>query len=190
MVRPALQRPQPHVPEAVTPPREAATLCASRCRLLSEAEVAAAAVTGGGAVVGVADKVDGPDDVGGRGSYTSDGGGTTRSHADGGGGGGSRAHKVTDAICSRLEPAMVALLLRHAAALALPGDAAEQAGAVRSLVHESLLAFCNGDLLHAGRALLRGARGSFGLVLSHSLDAHSDFLVAPRDPYPETLPSP
>ena len=85
---------------------------------------------------------------------------------------------------------MVALLLRHKEALALPGDAAKQAGAVRSLVHESLLAFCNGDLLHAGRALLRGARGSFGLVLSHSLDAHSDFLVAPRDPYPQTLPLP
>ena len=184
-MRPALRRPQPHVPEAITPPREAATLCASRCRLLSEAEVAAAAVTGGGAVIGVADKVDGPDDVGGRGSYTSDGGGTTRSHADRGGGGGSRAHKLTDAICSRLEPAMVALLLRHKEALALPGK-----GPVRRLVHESLLAFCNGDLLHAGRALLRGARGSFGLVLSHSLDAHSDFLVAPRDPYPQTLPSP
>ena len=115
---------------------------------------------------------------------------------DGGGGGGSggggvsRARELTERIFTRLEPAMVALLLPQAAVLVLPGNAAEQAGAVRSLVHESLLAFCNGDLLHAGRALLRGARGSFGLVLSHSLDAHSDFLVALRDPYPQTLPSP
>ena len=69
---------------------------------------------------------------------------------------------------------MVALLLPQAAVLALPGNAAEQAGAVRSLVHESLLAFCNGDLLHAGRALLRGARGSYGL----------------RDPNPNSNPNP
>ena len=54
------------------------------------------------------------------------------------------------------------------------------AGALRELVRETLLAFANGDLLDAGRALLQGARGSFGLVLSHSLDCHSDFLVAAR----------
>jgi len=158
-----------------------------RCQLLSEADADAAAVAGGGAVIGVAAY---------RAKFGGGGGGSDGGGGGGGGDGGggvSRTRELAERIFTRLEPAMVALLLRHAAALALPSDAAEQAGAIRSLVRESLLAFCNGDLLHAGRALLGGARGSFGLVLSHSLDAHSDFLVWPHatlPPKPYRYPDP
>ena len=49
-----------------------------------------------------------------------------------------------------------------------------------ALVNEAVAAFLQQDLLQASLRMMEGARGSFGLCLSHSLDADSDFVVAAR----------
>ena len=54
------------------------------------------------------------------------------------------------------------------------------AAATNALVDVATNAFFHNDLLRAGLELMRGAEGSFGLVLSHSLDATSDLVVAAR----------
>ena len=48
------------------------------------------------------------------------------------------------------------------------------------LIKSATHAFFYGNLLTAGRSLLEGAIGSFGLVLSHSLDADGQILIAAR----------
>jgi len=55
-----------------------------------------------------------------------------------------------------------------------------QSDATRNFVVESIRAFFFNDLLEAAQALLRGAQGSFGLVLSHSLDAERELVIAAR----------
>ena len=52
--------------------------------------------------------------------------------------------------------------------------------AVQALVAESVGAFLHNDLLKSAFTLMTGAMGSFGLVLSHSLDATSDIVLAAR----------
>ncbi|KAL1515756.1 hypothetical protein AB1Y20_002372 [Prymnesium parvum] len=52
--------------------------------------------------------------------------------------------------------------------------------ATRDFVVESIRAFFFNDLLEAAQALLRGAQGTFGLVLSHSLDAEQELVIAAR----------
>ena len=56
----------------------------------------------------------------------------------------------------------------------------DTAGACKRLADEAVDAFHQMSLLSAARLLLAKARGSFGLVLSHSLDAHSELVVAAR----------
>ena len=48
------------------------------------------------------------------------------------------------------------------------------------LVKTACSAFIYGDLLRAALELMAGAQGSFGLVLSHSLDAEKDVVIASR----------
>ena len=62
-------------------------------------------------------------------------------------------------------------------AASAPTDAKQAACA---LVTEAVTSFLHQDLLQASLRLMEGARGSFGLCLSHSLDADSDFVVAAR----------
>ena len=59
-------------------------------------------------------------------------------------------------------------------------NARDEERAIRRLIETSVSAFFYNDLLAAGRELLRHAKGSFGLVLSHTLDAKDSFLVAAR----------
>ena len=65
---------------------------------------------------------------------------------------------------------------------AVPADRARKAhdAALRRLVEVACDRFCFADLLSAGLELLSGAEGSFGLVLSHSLDCAQDLVVAAR----------
>jgi hypothetical protein len=59
-------------------------------------------------------------------------------------------------------------------------DAAGRSDAIHALVTSALNAFLHMDLLAATRQLLAGAKGSFGLVLSHSLDVADQLIVAAR----------
>ncbi len=61
----------------------------------------------------------------------------------------------------------------------LPG-VQDRKGAMLRLVETACMAFLYGDLLRAALELLGGADGSFGLVLSHSLDADRDVVFASR----------
>ena len=63
--------------------------------------------------------------------------------------------------------------------LPLPG-LSHRAAALRRLVESAVQAFFHADLLRAGVELMAGAHGSFGLVLSHSLDAERDVVIAAR----------
>ena len=63
--------------------------------------------------------------------------------------------------------------------LPLPGVTGRQQ-ALSLLVEHACNAFFFGDLLRAALELMEGAKGSFGLVLSHSLDAETDFVFAAR----------
>ena len=60
-----------------------------------------------------------------------------------------------------------------------PGRLGLQPGDIEPLVDEAISAFFSNGLLIAGRKILESAKGSFGLVLSHSLDAN-ELLVAAR----------
>ena len=71
---------------------------------------------------------------------------------------------------------MTPLVTAEAARLALPIDAA----AAGSMVRHALAAFAANDLEAAAMQLMRHAKGSFGLVISHSLDATSGLVVASR----------
>lgn len=64
-------------------------------------------------------------------------------------------------------------------ALPLPG-LSHRAAALHRLVETAVQAFFHADLLRAGVELMAGAHGSFGLVLSHSLDAERDVVIAAR----------
>ena len=108
----------------------------------------------------------------------------TRGAALGGDGESSvRELASLEQMCSQFAPRMHAKLVRDGetgeAALPLlhPHD---RVHAVRRLAEVATRAFLFGDLLHAGRDLMRGAEGSFGLVLSHSLDAATDLVIAAR----------
>ena len=59
-------------------------------------------------------------------------------------------------------------------------DAERNARAAEKLVRFAVAAFFDQDLFRAGKQLLAGAEGSFGLVLSSSLDAKSELVVAAR----------
>ena len=60
------------------------------------------------------------------------------------------------------------------------GEAQRQQAAAVRLIECAVSAFLFGDLLRAALELLRGADGSFGLVLSSSLDAGREVVVAAR----------
>lgn len=64
----------------------------------------------------------------------------------------------------------------------LPSERARFAreAALGRLIDAACQAFFFGDLLGAGLQLMAGAQGSFGLVLSHSLDCSRDVVVAAR----------
>lgn len=63
----------------------------------------------------------------------------------------------------------------------LPGIAEhDRLVAMRRLIESACTAFVYGDLLRAALELMGGAEGSFGLVLSHSLDAERDVVIASR----------
>ena len=68
----------------------------------------------------------------------------------------------------------------HLAELGIRLPAVDQESACRRLAEESIDAFAKMGLLSAARMFLSSARGSFGLVLSHSLDAHNELVVAAR----------
>ena len=61
----------------------------------------------------------------------------------------------------------------------LPG-VSDKTAAMRRLASSAVSAFFDGDLLRAARELMSGAMGSFGLVLSHSLDAAGELVLAAR----------
>ena len=60
------------------------------------------------------------------------------------------------------------------------GDIGNHAAAWRSFVESAVEAFTSLDLLHATRMLLRYAKGSFGLVMSHSLECQEAVVIAAR----------
>ena len=62
----------------------------------------------------------------------------------------------------------------------LPGVPDHRQVANRRLIETCCAAFIYGDLLRAALELMAGAEGSFGLVLSHSLDAEKDVVLAAR----------
>ena len=62
----------------------------------------------------------------------------------------------------------------------LPAGWAQCESALHRLAEVACRAFFFGDLLRAGRELMAGAQGSFGLVLSHSLDCQRDLVIAAR----------
>ena len=59
-------------------------------------------------------------------------------------------------------------------------DIGSHAQAWRSFVESTVQAFTSLDLLHATRQLLHNAKGSFGLVTSHSLDCQEAVVIAAR----------
>lgn len=93
------------------------------------------------------------------------------------------AHFYSELLCERM-------LVQHLDGLAttgaqhsipLPGvPSVSRRDAVRNLITSACKAFFFGDLLRASLELLAHAHGSFGLVLSHSLDAQSDLVIASR----------
>ena len=62
----------------------------------------------------------------------------------------------------------------------LPADVGDRAEAWRRLVASAVKAFTSMDLLRATRQLLANAKGSFGLVTSHSLESDEAVVVAAR----------
>ena len=101
---------------------------------------------------------------------------------DAGGGEGVAAAGLQGALCAELqgpmERRMIHILSHGSQQLAFPMDA--NPDAIEQFVKEAVRAFFSQDLLQASLALLRGAEGSFGLVLSHSLDAERETIVAAR----------
>jgi len=77
-------------------------------------------------------------------------------------------------MCARVDA-----LAKDGGALPLPG-VLDRRAAVNALVQHACDAFMHADLLRAALELMNGARGSFGLVLSHSLDAEEEMVVAAR----------
>jgi hypothetical protein len=65
-----------------------------------------------------------------------------------------------------------------ASALGLPPE--DEPILVGALVDATLRAFTSHDMLSAVRLLLAGAVGSFGLVLTHSLESDSQLVIAAR----------
>ena len=64
--------------------------------------------------------------------------------------------------------------------LPVEADIGSHAQAWRAFVESAVKAFTSHDLLHATRQLLHYAKGSFGLVTSHSLECHEAVVIAAR----------
>ena len=88
------------------------------------------------------------------------------------------------ALRKQMREAAQRILAEHKAQVPLPaplrGDHTSTARALRVMAAVAVDAFFDNDLLTAARKLLRGAMGSFGLVLSHSLDCDREVVVAAR----------
>ena len=96
--------------------------------------------------------------------------------------------------CGRMHAAVLAAMLQRVpqltASLALASvhervtgcrlSAAEEEIRVRHFIETTVSAFLYNDLLMAGRDLLRHAMGSFGVVLSHSLECDDSVIIGAR----------
>ena len=74
----------------------------------------------------------------------------------------------------------ISALLAEAPGCALPGSSGGSEAAARAFIQASVDAFIDQDLYTAARQLLAKAKGSFGLGLSHSLDASNELVLAAR----------
>ena len=99
-------------------------------------------------------------------------------------------------LCAHLHDKMVATLVEghlpvlrrllrvadvvHASTDAGRLSEAEEDACLRCFVRVSVSAFLYNDMLYAGKELLRRAKGSFGIVLSHTLDCGDSFLIGAR----------
>ena len=89
---------------------------------------------------------------------------------------GDDEEAITASLLLELEGIVTPLVAAEATRLGLAVDAA----AAGAMVRHALVAFAANDLEAAAMQLMRHAKGSFGLVISHSLDATSGLVVAAR----------